>query len=1081
MKNSTTKILNRLSKWPDTKLRIGKLAHICLLFLFLGSSGISFAQQGAKTVTGTVTDNDGGMPLPGLTILVKGTTNGTISDVDGKYSIQVRGASAVLVFSYIGYEQQEITVGNKSRIDVVMSGDISSLNEVVVVGYGTQKRGNLTGAVGITDSKVLDNRPITNLSQGLQGVVPGLNIASNNGTPGSGSSINIRGATSINGGSPLVLVDGAQMDINNINPQDIESVTVLKDAASAAIYGARAAFGVILVTTKKGDKNSKPKVTYSGNFYASSPTIIPNKADSYKYALYINSMRQNAGQSIIFDDVNLGLIKDRVEGRIDTDYSLTPSGTSYYMHANNNWADQVFADAAPGQNHNLSVSGGSDKTAYRASFAYAKENGIVTLGDDFYERFNFNTNLSTQINSWLKTSFQVNFARAEQDLHNLPGGGFGPSIFHVTWRARPTEVPYYDIDGVPVQSFSRLNPVATIENGGRDNSVNYNLNTKAGVEMNWGDFSVLSNFTFNPKFNNRQQNHKQFYSVSPAANFNINKDAEASYIDKVNQVNTYYAFDMYGKYAHDWASGHSVQATLGYNQEMATFTTNSAYNSLLISDDILSISNTLGEPIVTDDYYDWALRSVFARVNYSYQDKYLLEVNGRYDGSSRFNKNDRFGFFPSVSAGWRISDEGFLQEATWINLLKVRASYGQLGNQNATPYYPFVGYTTVTQTNWISDGTRPLGLSPQDPIGANRTWETVATTNFGVDMMFLRGRLDIAFDIFQRNTTDMLVPGAALPATFGAAAPQRNAADLQVKGWESSIGWNDEITKDLTYNVNFVISDSKAEITKYDNPSNTLSSAYYVGKTIGEIWGYETVGIFQSQEGITNAADHTFFGPNSQLAPGDIQYADLNGDGEINTGSNTVEDPGDRRIIGNASPRYNYGIRAGLQYKGFDLSVFFQGIAKRDFWLDGPIMFGGSGYGNAILTDELYNNTWSDGSDGLPVNTDSYYYRPSQLSRNSQVQTRYLQDASYLRLKNLTVGYNLPAGLMDKWKMTNARVFVSAENLVTFTKLNKNFDPEVLDPGQDNLGGTNFSNGGSQSGKIYPLSKRLSFGLTIGF
>ncbi|UZD24398.1 SusC/RagA family TonB-linked outer membrane protein [Algoriphagus halophytocola] len=1082
MKNTTKTFLHRIGKRPKSQLKTGLMATFCLLFLCLGLPGLGVAQQ--RTVTGTVTDVDGGLPLPGLTVLLKGTTTGTVSDSDGKYSINVSGPQDVLVFSYIGYEPQEITVGNQSTIDVVMSSDISSLNEVVVVGYGTQKKGNLTGAVGMTDGEVLQNRPITNITDGLQGVVPGLNITPGNGAPGSGASINIRGATSINGGSPLVLVDGAQMNINNINPQDIESVTVLKDAASAAIYGARAAFGVILITTKKGSRNSKPQFNYSGNFFAAQPTIIPDKADSYKYALYINSMRNSTGASTVFNDEHLGLIQDRVNGNISNDYTLQPSGTAYYEHANTDWADLVFANSAPGQNHNLSVSGGSEKTAYRASFAYAKQEGIVKIGNDFYERFNFNTNMSTDLNNWLTTKIQVNFSKSEQDVHNLPPG-HGPSIFHTVWRARPILTPYFDLDGVPYATFIRLNPVATLEQGGRDNQVGYNLNTKAGVEMKFGDFQVFSNFTYNPKFRQRVLNNFEFQSVTPWANTDVRTDGGPSYIRKINEVDNYYAFDLYGKYGKDWVSGHSFEATVGFNQEKATFSDDNVYNTELISYDVISISNTLGDPTVTDNYTDWALRSGFARLNYNYMGKYLLEVNGRYDGSSRFAKDDRYGFFPSVSAGWRVTDEEFMKDLTWLNLFKLRASYGALGNQNSSGLYPYVGYTTVPQTNWIIDGSRPLGLSPMNPIAASRTWETVATTNFGVDLVILQGKLDASLDVFTRKTMDMLVAGDALPGVFGAAAPQKNAADLEVKGWEASIGWNDQVGTDFTYNLNLVVSDTRGKITKFDNPTNSLSRSYYEGMTIGEIWGYETVGLFQSQEEIDNAPNHAPLGAGNLVGLGDVHFADRNEDGVINTGENTVENPGDRRIIGNASPRYSYGIRGGASWKGFDLSVFFQGVAKRDYWVDGPLMFGGDGgYGNAVITDDLFANVWSDGSDGLPVNTDAFYFRPSQggvVNRNKQVQTRYLQDASYLRLKNLTLGYSLPNELLDRVKVNNLRVFVSGENLLTFTKLNSNFDPEALSPSQGALGNTSFSAGGNQSGKLYPLSKRVSFGLTVGF
>ncbi|WP_020527028.1 SusC/RagA family TonB-linked outer membrane protein [Flexithrix dorotheae] len=1061
-------------------LYIGMLSLLVLL-----NSKNLLAQQSANPIkiSGQVTSEEDGDPLPGVSILIKGTNTGTTTNLDGNFTLSAP-ENSTLQFSFIGFQTQEVELGSKTNLNIALVPDMEQLDEVVVVGYGTQKKGNLTGAVGVTKGDVLENRPVVNVTDGLQGVVPGLNITPANGAPGSGASINIRGATSINGGSPLVLIDGAQMDINSINPQDIESITVLKDAASASIYGARAAFGVILVTTKKGSKTAKPKISYSGNYFVAQPTILPEKSNSYRYAQYVNSMVSSTNASAIFNAEHLGLIQDRVEGRITNDYTLKPAGNAYYEHANTNWADLVFADAAPGQNHNISISGGTEKSAYRASFAYTKNDGVVKIGNDSYKRYNFNTNLSTDLNNWLTARFQVNFARAENDLHNLPPG-HGPSIFHTVWRARPTLTPTFDIEGVPYPTFIRMNPVATLEQGGRNKVLNYNLNTKAGLEMKFGNFKVFSNFTYNPRVRQTVSNNVEFESVIPWGNLDVRTDGGPSYIRKINEIDNYYAFDVYGKYEKDWQNGHSLSATLGFNQEKATFGTDNIYNTDLISYDVISISNTLGDPIISDNYQDWALRSGFARLNYSFMGKYLLEVNGRYDGSSRFSKEDRFGFFPSVSAGWRLSDENFMQNVKIINLLKLRGSYGSLGNQNSSVLYPMVGYNTISQVNWAFDGTRPLGITPGNPLGANRTWETVSTTNFGVDVMILEGRLDATFDIYKRVTENMLVSGDALPGVYGATAPQKNAADLEVKGWEFSIGWNDQIGTDFKYNFNVVLSDSKGEITRFDNPTKSLARSYYEGQTIGELWGYETMGLFQSQDEIDAAADQTPLGAGNLVAPGDVRYADLNNDNAINIGENTVENPGDRKIIGNSSPRYLYGIRSGFDWKGFDLGIFFQGVGKRDYWLDGPLMFGGVGnYGNVVVTDYLYENTWSDGSDGLPANTDAYYFRPSQagvVGRNTNVQTRYLQDASYLRLKNLTIGYSIPASTLEKIGVGNLRVYFSGENLLTFTKLNENFDPETLSPDQGALGNTSFGNGGSQSGKLYPLSKRVSFGLTVGF
>lgn len=1052
-----------------------------LMFLLGGISLLSAQQIGVK---GTVFDTYGS-PLPGASIVEKGSSNGTQTDFDGNFQINVTDEDAVLIVSYLGFATKEVSVGGNTQISIILEESASGLDEVVVVGYGTQQKKDLTGAIGIAKGDVLQNRPINNVTEGLQGVIPGLTISPNSGAPGGGGvDINIRGATSINGGSPLVLVDGAQLPINSVNPEDIESVTVLKDAASAAIYGARAAFGVILITTKKGKKETKPQFTLSSSTYMATPTIIPEKSDSYKYALYVNSMRQSTNQSTIFNEEHLGLLQSRVSGAISDDYTLKPSGSAYYEHANTNWSDLVFSKAAPGQNHNIGVSGGSERSTYRASFAYSGNDGIVKIGGDKFSRYNLNLNLSTDLKDWLTTKFQVNLRRSNTNVHNLPPGS-GASIFHVVWRARPTLTPTLDLDGVPYPTFIRLNPVETLRLGGRNVSDAYNVNAKAGIEMKFGDLKLFSNFTYNPGISKAVRNNVTFESTTPWANLNVRTDGGPSFVEKTHNINEYYAFDAYATYDKYWESGHKIGVTVGYNQEWNEFSTTRAYNTDLISFDVLSLSNTTGDPLVSDNITDWALRSGFARLNYSYKSKYLLTLNGRYDGSSRFNKNDRFGFFPSVSVGWKVSEENFLKDSEFISLLKLRGSYGKLGNQSTSALYPFEGYNTIGQVNWSFGGSRPLGIVPGNPLGDSRTWETITSTNFGLDISIFDGRLNSSLDVYRRTTQDMLVAGDALPAVYGAAAPQENAADLEVNGWEFSLGWKDRIGSDFGYDLNFVISDSKGTITRFDNPTKSLQRSFYKGQEIGEIWGFETQGLFQSQEEIAEAADHSPLGAGNQIAAGDVRYTDLNNDGQIDRGELTVDNPGDLKIIGNQSPRYLYGLRGAMDWKGIDFSFFLQGVGQKDFWLDGPIMFGGIGnYGNVVVTDELYNNTWSDGSDGLPVNTDAYYFRPSQqgvVSRNTQVQTRYLQDASYLRLKNLTLGYSLPSDILNKKGISNIRIYVSGENLFTSTKLNSNFDPELLSPGQANLGSASFSNGGDQSGKLYPLSRKLSLGLNIGF
>ncbi len=1040
-----------------------------------------------SSIQGTITDEKG-QPLPGASIIEKGTTNGAQSDFDGNFSLLLVNQNATLVISYIGFATKEVVIDGQTNLAIALEEDTAGLDEVVVVGYGAQKKINLTGAIATTSGKVLENRAISNVLEGLQGTVGGLNITNSNGGPGSAPKINIRGATSINGGSPLVLVDGAQMNLSQVNPNDIESISVLKDAASAAIYGSRAAYGVILVTTKKGKRNTKTRVTYSSSTYLSKPTTLPKKSDSYKFALYVNEMRRSDNKSTPFNNEHLALIKATVNGTgvSGVNYTLKPGNSgAYYEHANTNWSDLVFNDAALGRIHNLSVSGGSKKTSYHTSFGYTGFDGVVKVGGDNYKRYNINLKLDTDVFKWLTSYFQVNFSKESINSYNAVPG-HGSNLFHTVWRARPILTPTFEKDGTTYPTFIRLNPVSTLLNSGRKIISKYNLNTKFGLKMTFGKIGVFSNFTYNPYFFEAVENNKSIKSLIPwKPNNPIREDGKPEYVRKRNGVDNYYAFDAYTQYENTFNDKHYLKAMVGYNQEWKTLSNVIAYNTDLISPDVISLTNTTGEhPIVSDAYNQWALRGAFMRLNYTFKDRYLIEVNGRYDGSSRFKKDDRFGFFPSISAGWRISEEVFMNNVSFVDNFKLRASYGSLGNQSVNTLYPISEYQTISQVRYGLDGARPVGLQPGNPLASSRTWETVSTINYGLDATLFRG-LNLTFDIYKRTTEDMLVSGDALPGVYGANTPQKNAADLEVNGWEASLSWRNQLDNGIKYNIGFMLSDWKGEITKFENPTKSLSKAFYKGETIGQIWGYETMGLFQTPEEIATAADHSPLGAGNLVAPGDVHYADLNNDGEINPGDDTVDNPGDRKIIGNMTPRYSYGIRGEVDWKGFDFNFFFQGVGKRDFWLTGPLVFGGTqGYGNSIVTDELYNNIWSDGTFGIPENRNAFYFRPSEGAvsrRNSQIQTRYLQNAAYLRLKNITLGYSLPNTLVNKIGISGCRLYLSAENMLTFTKLKSNFDPEVLVLNESGQGATSPRIGDSQTGKSYPISKRLLLGIKLNF
>ena len=1013
---------------------------------------------------GTVIDA-GGNVVPGVTIAVKGTQIGTMTDAEGAFSLTVpeKYKEGKLVVTSIGYDRQEIDISGRTTFKIQLESSNSALSEVVVIGYGTQKKVNLTGAIAQVDGSVLANKPVSNVGQALQGVIPNLNITNTSGTPNANPGINIRGTTSLSsGGAPLVLVDGIQMDLNLLNPVDIQSITVLKDAASCAIYGARGAFGVILVTTRNGGYDRKTQLSYTGSIQYNRPTYLPDLLNPVDYVESQNVASVNATGSQKYTDEAVQWIKDYLADPVNNpDYHTLPNGKIFWNHGNDVFKE-MLQPWAPGQNHSLSVSGGNSKTTYYLSGGYQRQEGMFRTSTDIFQRYNFTSNLSTDITDWLKVGVKASYIRTGYNEPNKYANK-GSDWWEQMTRGEPQIL--YPVStpegspvgaGVPTENFLNFlqSGSRVITNG---NTGVYGINGEAqlikGLKLK-GDFSYTS-------FRQDIRSDIKTFGYIRDTWQTQTSGTSPSYVERDFNQSDYFAGNIYLNYNTTISGKHAIAALAGFNQEWNNSLSTTVRRQDLISSGIPAVGLATGLQTTSDDESAWAIRGIFARLNYSYADKYLVEFNSRYDGTSKFPEGHRFGFFPSVSAGWRISQENFMKPlASVLNDLKLRASYGSLGNQNVSGNYPYIPLFGITQqVQYLINGVLPLGITAPGLVSSDLTWEKVSTLDFGTDINLWQ-KLDVSFDWYKRITSGMLIAGDKSPAVLGIAVPQRNGAQLQTKGFELSIKWHDEISHQLKYDAGIMLSDYKAVITKFNNNPNKLITTYYVGQEVGEIWGFETAGIFQSADEVAKSAKQSELGNGDKWGPGDIHYKNLDGNtAVISRGAQTVNDPGDQRIIGNTTPRYQFGIMGNLYWKNFDLNLMFQGVGKKDAYPTGAYFWGADANGAAVGTNEVYHNSWTT------ENTGAYYpiYKAGS-SYNILTQTRYLQNAAYIRLKTVAIGYTLPPAVLQRMRLTQLRIYFSGQNLWELTGLKGNFDPEITT---------------GAMGVFYPLQRAISFGVQL--
>lgn len=1036
------------------------------------------------TVNGNIKDINK-EPIIGATIVVQGNeSHGTITDLDGNFTLQNVDPTDVLHITYVGMEDKVINVNGRTTLDIVMLEDVTTIDEVVVVGFATQKKVNLTGSVSVVNSEDLESRPVVNVSQALQGLAPGLNITQSGTLGGSlenRPSINIRGVGTIGEGSsasPLILIDGIEGDINSLNPQDIDNISVLKDAAASSIYGSRAPFGVILITTKQG-KSGKTTISVNSNFRVNEPTLIPEMMDSYTFALYFNDAGINSGQTPFFTDERIARIKDYMDGKItttiiprSTDSSIWADG---YMEGNDNvdWYKALYQSKTVSQNYSVDVSGGNESVKYYISGDYLNQPGFMKFGKDQYDRYNTNINLDAKLLEWLSINYISRFTREEFQRPSYMNNTFYNDIVRQGWPM----LPLYDNNG---QLYDSPSPALSLRDGGKSkrqtDRLIQQISLTATPMENW---TIFGNFAYS------KTDYFYHWELQKTYNYNINNEPyPAKTVSKVNEEafrENYFNLNLYSQYLKSVGKNNfTFMAGIQLEETGNRFLMGEREGIIVPNIPLLDATSGTDyngktvPPKVSGRNNDWSTIGYFGRLNYNFEERYLLEFNLRYDGSSRFRKERRWVLSPSLSAGWNISRESFWSNIEeYINMFKVRGSYGELGNQNTDNWYPtyLIMPIGISNGTWLVNGASPNTSSAPGIISTSLTWEKIRNWNFGLDLAFLNNRLGITFDYFNRFTDDMIGPAPEMPVILGTSVPRTNNTNLKTFGSELNISWRDRVNNSLSYNVNLLLADSRTKITKYPNPTNSLDR-YREGQLMGEIWGYETIGIAKTDEEMEeHLATLPEGGQNalgSNWEAGDIMFKDLNGDGLIDDGSRTIDDHGDLKIIGNSTPRYSFGLDLGLNWKGFDTRVFFQGILKKDVFSMTPAFWG--------VRDGIWNSTGlkphidyfrDDETHPLGLNTDSYYPRPLFASgKNQWIQSRYLQDASYIRLKNIQIGYTLSTENRNILKgIDKMRVFISGENLFTLTRVGKMFDPETID--------------GGVYGNVYPLYKTYSVGINI--
>ena len=1073
-----------LSKKRTTSLMMMALFSSSLLHANITYKANAAVVQQQAVCKGTVVDSNG-EPVVGASVFAvsNGHKKGSVTDLDGNFEIDGIASGSSLTISYVGYKTQQVTWSGKD-LKVTLQESSEMLDNVVIVGYGTQKKVNLTGAVSVVSSKTLDSRPVTSVAQALQGEVPGLNFSVGNagGSLKSRMGLNIRGIGTIGDGSnaaPLVLIDGSEGDLYSISPNDIESISVLKDASSSAIYGSRAAFGVILVTTKSG-KEGRTNVSYNGNVRFSTATQIPEMPNSYDFARYWNDAAANSGGNAPFSQDMLNKIKNHINGtpapgeEVTTTWQGTAANEPWSMYTgswdNTNWFKEMYRSAVPSTEHNISVSGGGNKVNYYISGAILSQRGLIRHGKDKLKRYNFSSKVTANLTDWATVTYNSKWIREDYSRPSYMTGLF----FHNIARRWPTN-PVYDPNGHYVHG----NEILQMENGGIDATQEDKLFQQLALE-----FRPIKGWKIRLEGNYNTTNYHNHWDVLPiyyydpdqhpiAAAWSGDYAAGKSNVGEAMSKNNYYNGRFFTEYNMTLNDKHEFKFLAGLDMESNIYTYLSASQADLVTPLVPTLNNATNK-VVGRGFSNthWSTMGMFGRINYAYDSRYLAEFSIRRDGSSRFIGDKTWGTFPSIALGWNIANEQFFKPLNkTVNTLKLRLTYGSLGNTNTDQLYPWFLRQPISSNSsaWLVNGERVNTSGVPGLVSPFLTWERVQSWNIGLDFGLFNNKLQGTFDYFVRTTKNMVGPAPVKPSILGATQPKENNSDMRSNGWDLEVRWRDRVGQ-VNYGIKLVLSDDYQTITNFYNP-NRLLSQWCAGKRMGDIYGYKVEGIAQTDQQMNEWLANNKPSWGSNWAAGDVMYKDLDGDKKVNSGKSTYDDMGDLTKIGNSLPRYRFGITLDANWKGFDFLIFMQGVGKRDFWDASPYSVGANTglWQSAAFKDHL--DYWRPATDtNFGPNPNAFYPRPlfGAGSKNFQTSDRYLQNAAYMRIKNIQIGYTLPAAIASKIGASRVRFYFSAENLATFTKMNKIFDPEA-------------TGGDWGPGKIYPLQRTVSFGLNLNF
>ena len=1107
-----------------------------------------FAQT--SNVSGVVRDSNN-EPIVGAAVMVKGTTVGALTDIDGSYSLKAKG-NDVLVFQLFGYKTEEIAINNQAKVDVILKDDAEMLEATVVVGYGTLKKTQLVGSVENLDGETIQDRPNANVARSLQGQVSGLNIIQVDGKASHTGNIYIRGNQTTTytrenfnssasgatrsigtGGSALILVDGVESDLTSVNPADIETVAVLKDASSAAIYGAKGAFGVILVTTKNAKSGEKFSVTYNGTYSYNERSIlwedlIVTDGLTYTegfYELYAGDTRTPTSTGKVPSTINtftigsdyLDRLRERRAAGNTEIYDMYNNAYAYY--ADHNWFADFYKKGYGSTTHDISLKGASKKLSYSLSGRFYTQEGIYKIGEDKYDRFNVRAKAKMQVNDWLSIDNNTSMFRSIQRQPMFTTSSV--LGYQIQCHAAPILVPYNE-DGTWTLAANKSGFTSFIEGntGQYDSKLQFITSTGLNIDIIKNVLTLRGDFSYKA---DRQVKERYRSPMS----FSLAPGAFTEYVTQASSYKSRWTYDydvITANAVLTWTpklgENHDLNVVGGWNLEDYNYERFYLQRKgMLFPDKYKSYELFDGTDIKIEQYdRSYGIIGFFGRANYTLLGRYILEASIRYDGSSKFPANQRWGLFPSASFGWRVSEEPFMKwSRSWLDNLKVRANYGTLGNGNIGAYY-FLETMGVDKTSIPINGVKANYTTVPSPIPASLTWETVTTYDLGLDADFLKSRLSFSGDIYKRLNSDLICSGPELPAIYGASAPKGNYGELETRGWEATLSWRDQFKlggKPFEYSIKGSVWDSRTFMTKYTGKTGSILG-FYPGKEIGEIWGFRTDGYFLNYTDANNWATDTYHknGSNFREYAGDLRFIDINGDGTINYGNqcyivddngDVTFDVGDLERIGNQIARYQFGVNFDFKWNGIGLSMFFQGVGHRDWYPSCETGFFYAGYNRPYMglmktqTGDNYvhmNYTNEDGSvnpywEVTNADKKPYWTRRVGYNANRNVgpltveNDYYMQNAAYVRLKNLTIDYTLPKKLVEKASFENVRFYVTMENLFTLSPIYRHtqaFDPEGIDLGDTDFDSySEFGLSGIGQGYSYPMLKSYTFGVSLTF